>query len=423
MRTFFAYVPAARRLMYARGLRSLGQGMLVVNFALYLRALHWTAGSIGLLLTASGLVGAGLGLGVGYLSDRYGRKSFILIYESVTVASALAVTFITSSWIIVLAAMVGSFGRGQNGGAGPFGPAEQAWLTRTVPATLRSRLFSQNAAIGFVGMGLGAAMAGMVGLFHPWLSGAAAFRPLFALVFLGSAVNLFMLSPLKEDYERPTHVTAAAQADARAITQQENRALLRLSATNALNGFAVGLTGPLVSYWFAVRFGVGPAAIGGLMAVSFVATGFSNLATGVMAERLGPVRSVVSIRLVGVAMLVAMALMGNFVWASVFYFTRSLMNRGSVGARQAVSQSLTRDERRGVAASYNMASMRVPASVGPTVAGYLMEDGNLTLPFFLGAGLQLGYALLYGRLFGHMDEGLRRTRVPAGKQVTRPPAV
>jgi predicted MFS family arabinose efflux permease len=115
---------------------------------------------------------------------------------------------------------------------------------------------------------------------------------------------------------------------------------------------------------------------------------------------------VVWIRIAGVAMLVAMALMGTFVWASIFYFVRSLMNRGSVGARQAVSQSLTRDERRGVAASYNMASMRVPASVGPTVAGYLMEDGNLTLPFFLGAGLQLSYAILYGRAFSHLDKTL-----------------
>jgi len=423
MRGFATYTVVARRLMYARGLRSLGQGMLVVNFALYLKALNWTAGDIGLLLTASGLVGAGLGLGVGYLSDRYGRRSFILAYESITVASALAVTFISSAWIIVLAAMVGSFGRGQNGGAGPFGPAEQAWLTRTVPATVRSRLFSQNAAIGFVGMGIGAALAGTVGLFHPWLSGAAAFRPLFALVFLGSGINLFMLTPLKDDYVASRAAAPAPAPSAARVTHEENRALLRLSLTNAVNGFAVGLTGPLISYWFAVRFGVGPAAIGGLMAVSFVATGFSNLATGAIAERLGPVRSVVWIRAIGVAMLVGMTLMGNFIWASVFYFTRSLMNRGSVGARQAVSQSLTRDERRGVAASYNMASMRVPASVGPTVAGYLMEDGNLTLPFFLGAGLQLTYALLYGRMFGHMDKSLVRQPAGAKHQTTEPPAV
>jgi predicted MFS family arabinose efflux permease len=151
---------------------------------------------------------------------------------------------------------------------------------------------------------------------------------------------------------------------------------------------------------------VGPAAIGGLLAVSFLATGFSNLATGRIAERAGVVRTVAGIRILGVVMLVVMTLMGTFFWAAIFYFLRSMLNRGSVGARQAVSLSLTRDKRRGLAASLNVVSMRVPASVGPTVAGYLMDDGNLTLPFFIGAGLQTLYALTYARLFRHYNDAL-----------------
>jgi MFS family permease len=401
------YPIVVRRLLTVRALRSLGQGMMVVNFVLYLKALDWHAGAIGILMSGAGLGGAILALGVGVLSDRHGRRPFILVYEAITVVAGLMAFLSPNAVILSSAAVLASFGRGQNGGAGPFGPAEQAWLAQNVEAVSRSQLFSLNAAIGFVGMGIGAALAGTVGFFAHWMPGAAAFRPLFLLVVLGSLMNWFLIWPLTDD--RPPAPVQAPTAEDRAISREENWAMLRLSITNAMNGMAIGLTGPLISYWFAVRFGSGPALIGGLMALSFIATGLSNLATGQLAERFGPVRSVVAIRLVGVAFLLVMTLMGSFWWAGLFYLLRSLLNRGSVGARQAVSMSLTRDERRGLASSLNQASMRVPASIGPTIAGYLMEDGNLTLPFFLAAGLQLAYALTYGRFFSHLDDGLKKS--------------
>jgi MFS family permease len=418
--TWREYPTAARRLLLARASRSVGQGMLVVNFVLYLKDLGWHAGVIGLLMSGAGLAGAGLALVIGTVSDRLGRKPFILTYETLTIVAGL-VAFLTPNPILLsLAAVLASFGRGQNGGAGPFGPAEQAWLARLVTPAGRSRLFSLNAAVGFVGMGLGALLAGTVAYLHHWWPGAAAFRPLFLLVVAGSTLNWLMLWPLADPPPaRPTRVPSSETTTR--VTREENRALLKLSLSNALNGLAVGLTGPLVSYWFAVRFGSGPALIGGLMALAFVATGFSNLATGRLAEQFGPVRSVVVIRLVGVAFLLAMTVMTSFWWAGLFYVLRSLVNRGSVGARQAVSVSLTRDERRGLASSLNQASMRVPASIGPTIAGYLMDAGNLTLPFLLAAGLQLAYALTYGRFFGHLDHGLRTRGAEAAG--ARPPSI
>lgn len=412
--TWSQYAVTVRRLIIARGLRSLGQGMMIVNFALYLKALGWDATAIGLLLTASGLAGALLGLGVGSFSDRHGRKPFILAYETMTIISALAAMLSASPYLIVLASVLAGFGRGQNGGAGPFGPAEQAWLARLVKPEIRSQLFSQNAAVGFTGMGVGALLAGTVQILGSWLPGAEAFRPLFSLLVMGSGINLLMLSRLPDVQSTPAHGrTPNLSAASTAVIHQENRNLVKLSLANIMNGLAVGLTGPLISYWFAVKFGAKPAEIGVLMAVSFVATAGSNLVVAKLADRFGVVKSVVAVRVLGVLMLILLPLTGSFVLASVLYFVRSVLNRGSLGTRQAVSLSLTRDERRGLASSLNMASMRVPASVGPTVAGYLMDTDNLSLPFFLGAALQLGYAFTYGKFFGHLDETLSRAKAPA----------
>lgn len=46
--------PTTRRLLLMRALRSIGQGALVVDFALYLHALGWSGTAIGLVLTAGG---------------------------------------------------------------------------------------------------------------------------------------------------------------------------------------------------------------------------------------------------------------------------------------------------------------------------------------------------------------------------------
>ncbi len=71
----------AKKLMLVNTLRSIGQGMLVVDLALYLHALGWSTAAIGSVLEAGGLLGVVLSPVIGIYSDRFGRKPFILFYE------------------------------------------------------------------------------------------------------------------------------------------------------------------------------------------------------------------------------------------------------------------------------------------------------------------------------------------------------
>ena len=152
--------PTVVRLMAARAARSLGQGALVAGFALYLHALGWSAPAIGATLSAALVAGAVLTLSVGPMSDRRGRRSFLLAYELLQAAAALLALLTASPPALVLAAIVGGFGRGANGGAGPFSPLEQAWLAQALPAGLRGPVFSANAGIGLRRMALGPLLAG-----------------------------------------------------------------------------------------------------------------------------------------------------------------------------------------------------------------------------------------------------------------------
>ena len=79
------------------------------------------------------------------------------------------------------AAVVGAFGRGANGAAGPFGSIEQAWLSQGLGPRSRSQVLSLNATLGFVGMAVGAACAILPGLVPSAIPVADAYRPIFGI--------------------------------------------------------------------------------------------------------------------------------------------------------------------------------------------------------------------------------------------------
>ena len=404
--------PTTRRLLLARGVRSLGQGALVVDFALYLHALGWSSGAIGMVLGASSMVGAALSLMVGTSSDRLRRKPFLLLYEAVISLGSLAARASANPLVLGGAAILCGFGRGAGGAAGPFSPAEQAWLAEEVVAERRGQVYSLNAALGFFGMGLGALGASLPAFWSSVLPGAVAYRPLFALVGLTAVGGLFVIAGAAEKYHG-SRASENRQARPRETEtrQQENQILKKLVLVNSLNGLAVGLTGPLMSYWFALRFHVGPEAIAPVMAVTFVITGVVALMTGELTARIGIVSSVVWERLIGLLLMALLPMMPAYSLAALCYLLRSALSRGSAGAQQALTVGIVREARRGFATSLNAVSTQVPRAAGPVITGMLLDVGQFGLPFFAAAGLQSLYLLYYSRVFRAYEPSQRHTIV------------
>ncbi|PSR21858.1 MAG: MFS transporter [Sulfobacillus acidophilus] len=400
----------AQQLIMARFLRSVAQGALAVDFTLYLKVRGWSASEVGLLLMAGGLSGAGLSLLVGVISDRVGRRVFLLIYEVGLIIGTGLIVFDPRVWILVLAAALFGFGRGANGSSGPFAPAEQAWLAQSIPAKRRGNTFSFNAGLQFWGMGIGSLLAAILPHMLPGVRGAQAYLPLFWLNLLMAIVNLIQIASLKETKpaaQAPTTPPQAAPDASRGreptVVQRENRALTLLVVVNMVNSLGVGLVAPLLPYWFNLKFGVGPTEIGPVYALTFFLTGVSSLIVGRVSEKVGLIRSIVVPRLLGVVLLVAIPFMPAFFWAAILYVVRSMVNRSSMGARQAFSMGLVRDQRRGLASSLNAVSWGLAASIGPAVGGWIIGMGSLALPFIAAACLQLGYVVLFPTVMGRYD--------------------
>jgi predicted MFS family arabinose efflux permease len=258
-----------------------------------------------------------------------------------------------------------------------------------------------------------------------YLGGLDVYRPFFLVVAATAAVDLALLLGAREDLQdssqrdsilgSPDGTAPADAASERTLRRSENAVMTKMALINALNGVAIGLTSPLLVYWFTLRFGVGPEAIGLVFGVTFVATAAASFWTGRLTQRVGIVKAVVSVRLVAVALFVLLPLMPTFWLASVVHVARTAFGRGSAGARQALAVNLVRDSRRGMASSINQVSMNLPNAAGPGIAGLFLEAGHLTLPFFLAAAMQFLYGTLYGAAFGRYDEaGAAPGRGPRG---------
>jgi predicted MFS family arabinose efflux permease len=404
--------PTTRRLILSRAIRSIGQGVLVVDMSLYLHALGWDAFHIGLVLSLAGIFGAILSLGVGITSDLMRRKPFLITYEIIVFVCSIVAFLSARPLLLSIVIITAGFGRGANGAAGPFSPVEQAWLAEEVRAVNRGRVYSLNTAFGFFGMGLGALLAMMPAIFSVWQEAgvtqmsiaASSYQPLFILVAIASIVNISLIIKARERYDRHRRTgTPEEEKKESQVKKQENRMLSGLVILNSFNGFAVGFTGPLISYWFAIRFGVGPASIAPIMAAAFFVTGISSVLTGRLSDKIGLVKSVVWARSFGLLLLILLPVIPIYWLASLIYILRSAFNRGSVGARQALTVGLVRDERRGLATSLNAVSMQLPQSVGPSIAGLLFKAGQLELPFFIGALFQGVYLVMYGLFFRNQN--------------------
>lgn len=395
----------ARGLMLINALRSIGQGMMVVDLTLYLKSLSWSTTAIGGVLAAGGLLSVGLAPCIGIYSDRVGRKPFILFYELLIAACALVGAISTNFLLLFMTITLSGFGKADAGSPSPCAPAEQAWLATFISTADRGKVYSLNNAVSFFGMAIGAMLAGATDLWGNILPGASSFRLIFGLVFILSLVSsLIILSIQEEKLEgKQNDKEERVQENNKKILHEENAAVLKLAAINILNGMAIGLTGPMMAYWLSVKFGASNGQIGSTLAVTFLATGITSLFQAKLSQRHGNIRSIVLVRFIASFLLILLPLLPTYMLVSFVYILRTALNRGTQGAQQALSVSLTRDRRRGFASSINILSMRLPISIGPYISGYLYGLGSLSLPFYLAGGLQFSFAYLYGKMFGSRD--------------------
>ena len=404
-----------RVVLLARIAMSVSRAVASVVTALYLAQIGFSAVRIGVLFVGVTLASALMSSAIGLLADRWGRRPFLIVVPIIAACSGVAFATTRITVVLFVAAALGSFGRGSGAGAGsvgPYQPAESALIAETVRAERRAAAFARLSFVSSVGALLGGIAASVVRT-TPGMTPAAAtaaYRPAFLIAALLAAIAGLLGFRLREPGRHPT------PGGPRARMRWPRRswpALWRFWVTNATNGAGIGLFGPFVSYWFFRRYGASPATIGLLFALVNVASLVPTLAASRVGRRLGTVRAIVAVRVVGGALLVPMVLAPTFWLAGIVYIVRMMVQRIGLPLRQSFTQDMADPgERASVAALANLPAQGTMAA-GQAVGGWLFDAVDLAAPFLLAAGFQIANAVLYWALFtlrpprpaGPPDEG------------------
>lgn len=279
---------------------------------------------------------------------------------------------------------------------GPYQPAESAFVAEGVPKKHRADAFGRLAFSSSLGALFGGLLAGLAhgGSGMGAVEATSAYRPAFlAAGLLALAAGLLALG-LKEEL-RPRGGGKSAFHWPRCSWP----VLWRFWITNGVNGFAIGLSGPFISYWFSRRFGAGHGEIGLLFAIIAFGSLASSLSAAGIARRMGTVNTITIVRGISAVLLVPIALAPSFFVAGALYFVRMLSQRLGMPLRQSFTQDMADPAERSSLAALSNLPLQATMGGSQVLAGYLFDEVSPTTPFELAAVFQYANTAFFWILF------------------------
>ena len=391
----------ARLLMATRGIRSFAFSYLNVVFAIYLDQLGYTPVMIGIIFSVAYLAGALLTAVWGYLSDRYGRRKILMLLAVLTIISNGIYIFFSGLVFILLAVVIANVGAGGSGGGGsgggPFNPVEEALLAEKCKPENRNQVFALNSFVGSIMGSIGALGAGLPQYLQEtrgWTA-VASYKPLFLLTILFSIVLVYVYSAIREEHQ-------PRKTERKKISKSTGVFVTKMSLLSFVDNFGAGLAGSLVSYWFFLRYGVELKSLGLLFFISYFLAALSFLSAPIIARYIGLVKTMAFSHGLASMIYLLIPLAPTFKIAATMLAVRSYFAYMDNPLRSSFTMAMVRSSERGSAAGVTSLARIVPFGISPTISTYLMQSVSLTLPLFIGGGLQLINDVAFYLMFRHV---------------------
>ena len=385
-------------LLAGRAARSFSQAVLVIAVPFYVSVAGYSTVRVGYLLSLALLGSTLITLFVGIFSDRYGRKPLLMAIAVLAIIGTSIFALTTQFWILAVMAAMASVrggGAGSGGGFGPFYPAEQALIAASSTDQQRNAVFSVLSLVGVLAGALGSAVMVIPDILqqHFHIGAVDSYRPIFWIAAFVSFTVLLLILPIRERHNPPS---APKKTGTKISTW---RLIGRLCLTNGVNGLVIGVIGPFLTYWLAVRYGVTATAIATLYLVANLLTAFSYLVAPTIAHRLRAVPTIIITRFGTVILMAGMALAPTFFWAFLTYTLRIMVNSIGLPIRQSFVMGISEEQGRSRVAAFGNLPSQGTGVVAPTIASHLMQSVSEAAPIWLATGASAVNAALWGLFF------------------------
>jgi MFS family permease len=270
---------------------------------------------------------------------------------------------------------------------------DQAVLPQTVPERRRTDAFALYSVVAFAASAIGAAMLGPLVAVGEALgfTGAERYNPAFVVYALAGLAAAVLAARM----DRLAELGAPVE---RGFTIRRSRGVVaRLSGLFAIDSFASGLiVHSFLALWFATRFGLAPATIGGLFFAGSVLSAASFPVAARLAARIGLIRTMVFTHIPANVLLIGMALVpaeAPLAGAALF-LARALLSGMDIPARQSYVMSVVDPSERTATAGVTSLARSAAQAAGPFAAGALLIPLGIGLPILACGVLKLVYDVL-----------------------------
>jgi MFS family permease len=396
--------PDGRLLFVTRCTRLFAYGSLAVVLVFYLTSLGFSTSQTGLLLTLTLVGDTAVSLYLTTRADRIGRRRMLIIGAILMALAGLAFAVTSSFVFLIVAGTIGVISPSGNE-VGPFLSIEQAALSQVVPPGTRTAVFAWYTLVGSFATATGSLSGGVLShvLQRAGMPPVESYRAV-VLVYAALGVLLALLftrlSPAAEVTPAAGSGESHASTNPFGLSRSRN-VVLKLSGLFALDSFAGGfVVQSFAAYWFYLRFGTNPAALGVIFFWANVFAGISALLASRLAARFGLVQTMVFTHLPSNILLLLVPLMPTLPLAILVLLARFSISQMDVPTRQSYVMAVVRPEERSAAAGITGVARTTGAAIAPLFAGLLFARPALIgLPFVIAGTAKVLYDLLLYRGF------------------------
>jgi MFS family permease len=394
--------PSARLFLLATVIDGIVYSTWGLFFNFYILGRGFERDYLGLVNAMPSIAALLLGIPVGMLSDRIGRKRAMLAGVGFSVVCmGLEVTVLDPTLILVMAFLSGTASMLYYLSQAPF-------MMKVSDKHNRTLLFSLNFGLVTLSGAVGNLFAGQLpSIFGNLLSvaprSAAAYQAVLLLSVSMSLLTLVPLALIREPKLKPA-VLEQVRPEIPLRKVLLRPLTLKLAAPNLMIGFGAAILIPYMNVFFLDRFALPDKTLGLLFSLSALLTGIGSVIGPRLETRLGSkIRAVVVTQAASLAFLELMGF-SPYIWlVSISFLLRGTLMNMAVPLYRTFTMEQVHEREQGTVNSVVELAWQVGWAVGPYLSGVVQEAYGFT-PLFVTTGVMYAASILLTWVFFHKQE-------------------